>query len=536
MSEQSTLRPLKRKSGGGIQEMTDADIQDLCGYIIGSYLVTNSVYGAASGVGPSGWIQFNQPVNDFYYTTEFDVVDSGTINNRQPSFLYSGYPAGTVGAHPVLTSDNTSVPTGVLLTKTITKSLSNFLTARPVTYLKDSDLLFLKAPYTWIAPANGFPSYRIMEMTDQMIVWYIGSAITAMMSAGGIGGYYLSLTSSPPAGGTWVEITPRIYNTYASVNGVVTESYSLWRKSSGTAGTIRPLKRSGANLVEMTDTEIQNMWPCVGEYIRQTTGSTVRGIGSYYVSVTAPTTGTWVSRGTFVDTTNDLVDTAYNGTFTGSYVGTYSRLIIGNFTGAYSKAFTGAWAGTREVTYGSPAYTNAWTQAFSGSYAGSYTNIYTGISYSGLSYTGYYAGSTYTGYYLSPGSTTTTWGNTGGRNPQPIEYSTSYAQTPVEHPYTATWAGTYTATWTATWTRAWTGSYAGSYTGFFTAIYTSGFTAAYTGSYTGIWTGAFTGFYNQAFTGSFSGFYTGSYTKAFSGLTVQSTTNSITYTLWVRTA
>jgi len=107
--------------------------------------------------------------------------------------------------------------------------------------------------------------------------------------------------------------------------------------------------------------------------------------------------------------------------------------------------------------------------------------------------------------------------------------------------YTGAYSGTYTTTFTGSYTGSFTGSYSGAYAGSYRTSYVGFAGPLYTGYYTGFYSGtysrAFVGGYVGSFTGSYSGTYTGSYSGTYTGNTLDATTTTIsTVSLWMRTA
>lgn len=114
-------------------------------------------------------------------------------------------------------------------------------------------------------------------------------------------------------------------------------------------------------------------------------------------------------------------------------------------------------------------------------------------------------------------------------------------------PYTGVYTGSYSGAYVGTYSRAFTGSYAGTYTGTYsgnyTGIYTRTFaarqgpayTGVYTGYYSGGYTGSYAGSYTGAFTGSYTGAYTGAYTGVYTGITLDASATTVsTVSLWLR--
>lgn len=389
----------------GVQEMSDSDIDALSSQLIGVYCAANptTAYGTSllatilyGGYGVSRGVVF-------------DSRSSSGIND-----------------HPV---SNTIIrPYDFQQTEKTLATQTLALTARPVQYL-----------------ANG----NIQEMSNSDIITYMCPPIVQTMITGGAGGHYLGLTSSgAPATGTWVSTSTLDDNYYNASNTLISDSYTLWQRTTGASTTnIRPLKKSGTSLREMSDTDIQNLYQFVGEYIRTT------GIGQYAVQTSAPSTGTWINRGSYTNTVNNLVDTSYVGSYVGYFTATY--------TGAYTQAFTGSYAGS---------YTQAFTGSYAGTYTGGFTSAFTGA---------------YTRAYNSPGHTS--YGPT-----------VTYASVPFNSTYT----GIYNGTFSRTFTGSYVGTYSGAFTGSYVGTYSGAFTGTYNTAYSGTFTGAYSGLTTQSSTTS----------------------------------
>lgn len=410
---------------------------------------------------------------------------------------------------------------------------------------------------------------KISAMTNQDIINDIMPVIVNSISTGGQGAYYLGLTSAgAPATGTWVAVSNLTDNYYNSSNVYQSIGYTLWlRTSGGSVGTIRPLTITNTaggetRLTEMTNSEIEQLASFVGEYIRTT------GIGKYSFSVSAPGTGTWISRGSYTDTVNNLVDTAYVGTyvgsftgaftggytgaFTGNYVGYYTGVYSGNYTGIYAGTYVGTFAGSYNTTY-ADIYSRLWTGSYAGNYSGFYSGNYTGGyvgnfagTYAGgyiNHYVGYYS-SSYTGIWVTITQGTYASGGFVGYyagsfvryrvdyQPWGAQYYTGYYVTNFAGAYTSSYTGAYAGYYTRNTLNPSTGIYyaSGPYVGYYTGAYGS---SVYTGvlglSYTGTWsrsflgvysiywTGLYTGNYQTVFVGTYAGSYAGAYIGAYVG-------------------
>lgn len=498
-------RPLRARYANttysdGVQEMSDAEIANLITPTLLTYAVNNS--------------------NTVFETSlRFNATPAGAANSVTRGSMYDTN-AGNIGTHPATQ--------GTIATYTLYQSekAQTFSGTRPVQY-------------------SG--SGQIAEMSDADITTYIVSPTVQSMIAGGQAGYYLG--TSAPGTGTWSAVSTPVNDTYYNASSaLVTTTYTLWQRTDGSIGTVRPLTASASGLIEMTDAEINSLAVAVSEYIRTT------GIGTYALQASAPAVGTWTSRGSFVDTTNTLSSVNYTGYFSGTYTGYYSGAYTGYFTGAYTGSY---------IHYYSGAYTGYYTSYYTGSYTGYYTSYYSGnyantrtVNYAG-NYLGYYV-SYYTGYYTGTYVAGSYVGYFGG-NPFHISgyyqsrsnYGRYYAPTgwvqyfigPTLYTgyYTNTravgYAGYYTGYYANYYTGYYTGSYATSYTGAYVGSYATAYAGAYTGSYTTSYSGSYSGSYASFYTGTYTGYYTGAYVNYFAGMTVQTTTGTAaTYTLWVRTA
>jgi hypothetical protein len=412
--------PLKVKKTGatfnGLQIMTNAEMDYCVDVVLKHFANTNSGLGTVNIDGATG-------------------TSIGTFVDTSRS--------GAVGDHPV--ADSPTTVTTYTFKQDVTTAATEVIT-RPIEH----------------------SSSGIRQQNDTQLNASIISRAIANCAASGIGSYALQPTS--PAG-TWTSIGT-ITN---SVIGA-TNTTTLWRKTGGTAPTtIRPLKYQTSpskSFKEMTDAEIQGLTNRFRNQIIST------GICSYKLQTSAPTPGTWTTRGSaFDDTRNTLATPSYSGSYIGSFTGTYT----GNFAGAYIGAFAGTYS-----------------RAFAGAYTGSYQRFFSG--YSGGFFTGTYTGF-FTGYFAG-----------------------SYQG--VIGSYAGTFAGTYS--------RAFAGAYQNFFSGFTPGAYSGFYTGFFSGSYTGTYTtGGFAGSYARAFAGS----YAGSYAGAYAGQTIQASTATIsTVSLWVRTA
>lgn len=489
----------------GVREMSDAEINDLVAPLILTYAINNP--------------------NTFFETTlRFDATPAGAANSVNRGTAYD-INAGNIATHP---ASNTTISTYTLYQSELAQT---FTGSRPVHYVSSGG------------------AHQIAEMADSDIYTYLISPVVQTMIAGGQAGYYLGLTTTgAPVTGTWASVSTLTDTYYNSGSVLVSDGYTLWQRITGTtAGTIRPLKLSGISVIEMSNTDITNLSVSVSEYIRTT------GVGTYALQASAPVTGTWVNRGLYTDTTNNLASANYTGYFAGTYVGYYTGSYTGGYTANYTTAFAGSYVGNYVTNYSgtytgfysttySGAYTGYYATSFTGTYTGSYTSAYSGTYVGNYSsnFVGYY-----TGYYGSAvGKVRTAYTPYTGA---PLYY-TGYYIRQYAGAYAGAYAGFFAGSYTGSYTRAYSGTYTGGYISSYTGVYTGGYVRAYTGTYGGSYASTYTGTYGGSYTGFFSGTYSGTYTTAwagsyigtyssvFAGMTVQTTTNTTAYNLWVRTA
>ena len=398
----------------GVQEMSNTDILDLSSALVLNYVTANRPLYTILGI------------ND----ANSSAVSIGSVvdSNQGPVGAAPSYSSTTSTFN--VRAGTTSIPSGI---------------TRPVQYTIVGD------------------ETKIQDISDSDLLTYFFAPIVDYMSTGGQGGYYLGTTSGgPPVTGTWTSVGT-VNDTYYVSSTLTTVQYTLWQRTdlASTTGTVRPLKQTvtgtTTKLIEMTDSEIQALGAYIGEYIRTT------GIGQYVIQASAPGSGTWVNRGSFVDSVNNTAD---NGSFVGGYLGVWT----GSFTGAYTSTYTGNYAGTYLQSFA-----GTYTQSFTGAYTGLFTGLYTG-AYSGL----------YTGFY----------------------------------------SGLYTGSFVGAYSQLFTGSFVGAYSQLFTGLYTGAYGQAFTGSYAGTYSQAFTGSYvgtysivaqNRTYTKTYSGLIDKTYSTVYAG-------------------
>lgn len=456
---------LTRVITDGVQEMSDADLQDWVVPLIVNYWLSypNSC--------PGTQLVFNNATsNTVSRGSALDTVRVLTDNttaslNDHPVF------ANTLAVHTLYqtqTSGGTTRATNI--------------TARPVFYGSPFGTLF-------------------SEMTDSDLNNHFWPAFfsAADLDSGGKGSWYLSSTT-PVATGTWTEKSS-ITDTYVTTGAPVTTTYKLYQRTdqysvNASIFHIRPLyyDASVGGLREMTDTHIESLATYFYEYI------VASGVGQYAFQTTTPASGTWVSLGSYVNKLNNTSDQSYTGFYASSFTGAFTGIYTGAFTGQYGNQFTGAFTGPYVGSFSgafSGAYSKLFTGAFSGNYAGSYVNGFTSTfsnTFAGgyqSSFTGLFAGSftgAFSGAYVNS--------FTG-------QYAGSYQQT-FTGLYNQAFAGSYVGTYASA-------AYAGSYTGLYVTFYGGSAEAGYfAGSYTSYFVStAGSGTESYQVTGQYRGAYTG---------------------------
>lgn len=217
---------------------------------------------------------------------------------------------------------------------------------------------------------------------------------------------YRLATTTP--GADWTNITNLdLVDTRSDGTSI---TYAMWRRTALSAAptTVRPLKLAdvSGNLKEMTDTEIRNG---IGRKIRYAIFGRAKienngGVGSYQLRTSgegAPTApGTWVARGTAIDTRNTTAEVDYilNYTttrvadratdYTANYVnpnaGTYTRTRIFNRYRTSSSNYVGNYVGNY---LGAVNYLGNYIGNFIGDFVGDFTGNYIGTTLSSSSAT-----------------------------------------------------------------------------------------------------------------------------------------------------
>ena len=184
-------RPLRAKylSAGisnGVQEMSDAEINDLIAPLILTYAVSNP---------------------DTSYGTSVRTTSSTYGVNRGTALIVGTQPVGT---HPATAS---TIGSYTIFQTERAQSLTTLNVVRPLYYSISNN------------------QTQILEMSDSIILSDFIPSVVQTMITGGQGAYYLGLTASgAPATGTWVSYGT-LDDVYYVNNTLTTEQYTLWQRS-----------------------------------------------------------------------------------------------------------------------------------------------------------------------------------------------------------------------------------------------------------------------------------------------------------------
>ena len=374
----------------GLQEMSDAEINQ---YL--SYVITNKFATDTDGTG----------------TAELNVDTANALTGTSIGTWTNTIRNDAIGTHP---TDGSTTDTTYYF-KQVTAAATENITNRPVGY--DS---------------------AVKEYADAALdTDVLDKVIEDMVTGTGYTVGQYSLAATAPAGGTW---TSRATITDSNQGG--STNLYLWQKTAPTTAAnadLASLKLDGTNVKMMTALEIEQMVPNFRNRIIDS------GVGTYKLQATTPVaTGTWTQMGdSLTDTRQEVASEDYAGTYTGAFSGNYVGDYVGSYVGnkTYSGSYTGSFSGDYAGNYvGTSAYSGAYSGAYSTTYilyysgfvGGYFTGYFTGF------YTGFYTGAkTYTGYYTGSYSQNFT-GNYVGTS----AYSGTYSGTYTGY-YSNTFTGTY---------------------------------------------------------------------------------------------
>ena len=245
-------------------------------------------------------------------------------------------------------------------------------------------------------------------------------------------------------------------------------TYTIAMGTTADSGTHeRPVRvNADGDLLEMTDTEIDTE-VCDPVITAMVAGNT-NTAGLYYLSASAPSGGTWTSRGTISDTQVDgttVTKTLWQKTAatTSHTLQTFESLV------------------KKPDDQSLQAMTTAEIEAL-------YAPLVNRIQANNIG--------TYDFETSAPG--TGTWQQQGETMTDQMKDTATYA-----------YAGTYTGTYSGTYAGTYTGAYAGTYTGSYAASFSGYSGTSYSGSYTGSYSGSYTGNYTGSYSGTYTGYYDG---------------------------
>ena len=368
---------------------------------------------------------------------------------------------------------------------------------------------------------------------------------------------------------------------------VTVNTYNIYQRQTMTAPTkinAMTVKRSGGRtgtfqgLQAMTDRQIKYS---MGQRCKTRIMNGAYGVGTYRLrSATqgAPSeSGTWVAKGTAVDTRHTITDTNYTQDFVGTFGQTFEQNFTQDFVGTFETTFTGTFesdfTGTFETNYTTSTFESDFVGTFETDYVGNPDIEYVGayIGNPNIDYIGNpdinYVGNPAINYVGNPDITYTgnpainyirynyAWGNYGAvtytgpnyvgnpainyvGNPN-INYignpNINYIGNPnisyIGNPdieYIGNYIGNPDITYSGTFESTYTGGFVGDFIGTFETDYTGTFESDFVGTFESTYTGDFIGTFSQIFESTFTGDFIGSLINA-------GTETIETYTLYVRT-
>ena len=427
--------------------------------------------------------QIGLALKDGNRTTEssLDNLPGGTTVGTYTDTVYD-QPVGTHGTTLTTTTTNTSLFQN---TGTADESGSDF-----------------KRPIHW---NTALTPDAIQEMTDTNFNACVDRLIAKVFASDYPGTFKLAATA--PSADYSVFLENLFTDTTLAGPGL---RYSIWKRNAMTAPTtvrsvaIKRVSGNGATddfagLQEMTDAEIKYTF---GQ--RAKTRISTSLIGTYQLrnsSQGVPSaTGTWVAKGTALDTNNETPDVDFTNNYTGDYGSNYVSNSTSVFAGNYLADYTGD---------------------FTGNYVGDFAGNY-------LSDLAYVSNSTRNSVVYSVGN------YIGATAANSTRTSVGYADDGATF-YTGDYVGAADVAYAGDYAGDFTGDFAGNYSGL--VDYASNSTAASTRNSTLDSTTAYVGEYTGDFTGDYSAAYAGDYTGNYISAQIAGTFETIdTYTLYVRTA
>lgn len=328
----------------------------------------------------------------------------------------------------------------------------------------------------------------VREMTTTELTTTTANLITTKYaSVDGTASLRLRTSGSVPSGFTDIgSFTDRKRNDAVGTHptdgaSTTVNTYTIAMGTTADSGSHeRPVRvNADGDLLEMTDAEIDTEVcdPIIAAMVAGNTNTA----GLYYLSASAPSGGTWTSRGTISDTQVD--GTTVTKTLWQKTAATTTHTLQ-TFESLVKKPDDQSLQAmsTAEVEALYAPFVNR-IQDATGLQIGSYD------------------------FETSTTGLSGTWQQQGETMTDQMKDTATYA-----------YAGSYTGSYTGYYDGTYSGTYDGTYAGTYAASFSGYSGTAYTGSYTGSYTGAYTG----AYAGSYSGTYTGYY----DGVTIISTSSS----------
>ncbi len=318
--------PLKYKSGNDVQEITTAEHNYLA-YLAGLELETVSGTYSEAVLGSLG------------KTNQSNDLNVGSFTNTE----YTGS-NGDVGDHGTLTITTTTTPIYQQ-----DASVSIHADFRNPLYQKQT---------------SGQQEIQEFNDTDQQD---LGETLAGIIYTNDYPGTF-KLGSSAPSSDYSVAVANVMTDTRTTGADIVYNIYQRHTMSAPTEidlmavarGSSSPYNASSGTyrgLIIMADSHrSKTAKGCLDRHLASIT-STNLPIGSYLIrssSQGAPSeTGTWVAKGTAIDTRNEIESANYTNTFQD---GAFTKTINSNFSGTY----TGTYTGTGTVTYNNISSSNRW--------------------------------------------------------------------------------------------------------------------------------------------------------------------------------
>lgn len=343
-------------------------------------------------------------------------------------------------------------------------------------------------------------NFDVKEMNDsQLRSTLIGKCLTSLTTLG-VGSYVLQPTA--PSVGTWTEIS-----TIDNATLVGTNSTKLWRKTDGSEPTDvkRPLKlNNNYDIQEMTNAEISALSTVLRKQIVDT------GIGTYKISASVPSGGTWIRVGeAFKDTRQKIGSQSF--TLAGGYVGDA-------YTTNYDKAYVATYEGLTYDKFYAGTY-----------YEGNYVSDQNIASYAKL-YTGNYVRVTRTASYSRISQRNVGIDYVGSRSYQ----RTFGSRQATVYTGTYKFTGYYSRNFAGSYSRAFSTGYSGDYTRTYQRTSAVEYVGAYLRSSKTL---NYVGSYDKDYVASYDQSYDANFVGTYSGATILGQTEDVSeISLWIRTA